>query len=629
LSDMTAVFLILGATIVLFVWGRFSSDLVAVGSLLALYLTGLVNLSEALAGFSNSTVILVGALFVVGEGLTRTGVTAWAGERLIDQAQGSSLRLLVVMMAGTAILSAFISNTGTVATLMPAILIAAWGVGSVPSAFLIPLAFAANAGGVLTLTGTPPNVVVAEALASHGYRPFDYFEYAYIGGPLLVTAILYMVLIGQRLLPHRTSGAAPRPLQGVLDDLAETYALDDEFFRLHVLAGSPLVGSTLRESPLSSEFGIRVLGIGSLRASEARWGPALLEPLRTTLDQLRGEPESIPRADHEIAAGDVLTVSATHEAIHRAEIELRLGVLPAEANDGQPANFLSRELGIAEVLLTPRSRFIGDTLPVDRIADRIEVVILGARRGTEQLAADAHARFGDSFLVKGTWEAIGKLQEDHPEDLVVVGRPEEVASQVTRLSTRSFVAIAVLVGMVGLMVSGLVPVSVAAMLAAGFMILGGCLDTRQAYRAVSWSTVMLIAGMLPMATALESSGGAEEVANLLVSTLGAIGPVAVLAGIFVVTTTLSQVMSNTATAVLMSPIVLTASMGLGVDPHPLMMTIAVAASTAFLTPIGTTTNLMVFGPGEYRFGDYAKVGGPLVTIFLVICIFLIPIFWPF
>ncbi len=629
MSDMAVVFLILGLTIALFVWGRFSSDLVAVGSLLALYLTGLVDVGQALAGFSNSTVILVGSLFVVGEGLTRTGVTAWAGERLIAGARGSALRLLVVMMAGTAILSAFISNTGTVATLMPAVVIAAWGVRSVPSAFLIPLAFAANAGGVLTLTGTPPNVVVAEALESHGYTPFTYFEYSYIGLPLLVTAILYMVLIGQRLLPKRASGAAPRPLEGVLDDLTETYALGGEFYRLHVLAGSPLVGATLRESPLASEYGVRVLRVGSLPDGEPGRGPAFLEPLRSTLEQLRSRSEAIPRSDQTIVTGDVLTVSGTREAVHRAEIELRLGVLPAEGTDGQLSEFLSRELGIAEVLLTPRSRYIGETIPTDRISDQFGVVVLGATRGTEQLDANAELLFGDSLLVKGTWQAIGELQDDHPEDLVVVGRPAELASQIARLSTHSFIAIGVLAGMVALMVSGAVPVAIAAMLAAGVIILSGCIDTRQAYRAVSWSTVMLIAGMLPMATALEASGGAEMVANLLVSTLGSLGPVAVLAGIFVVTTTLSQVMSNTATAVLMSPIVLTAATGLGVEPYPLMMTIAVAASTAFLTPIGTTTNLMVLGPGEYRFGDYAKVGGPLVAIFLVICMVLIPIFWPF
>jgi len=621
---MAIAFLILGSTIALFMWGKLPSDLVAIGSLLALFLAGLVSLGEAFSGFSNPTVILVGALFVVGEGLTRTGVTAYAGDRLISRAAGSPTRLLIVMMAGTAVLSAFISNTGTVATLMPAVVIAAWGVRSVPSAFLIPLAFAANAGGVLTLTGTPPNVVVAEALESHGYRPFHYFEYALIGLPLLLTAIAYMLLFGQRLLPRRAAGPAPRPLQGVLDDLAKTYALDGEIYRLHVLAGSPLVGTTLRESRLASEFGITVLGIGSVSASDRR----LLEPLRAAVDKLRGQPDSTPRPEQRIELDDVLTVSASAGDIHRAEIELRLGVFPIEDPDSQRSDVLSRELGIAEVLLTPRSSYIGEVIGDDRISREFGVFVLGARRGTDQLPTDAELEFGDSLLVKGTWGSITKLQNAY-EDLVVVGRPEEVASQITQLSARSAVALTILVGMVGLMVSGAVPVAIAALLAAAAMILTGCLKTSEAYRAISWSTVILIAGMLPMATALEATGGAGQVADLLVSSLGAIGPIGVLAGIFVVTTTLSQVMSNTATAVLMSPIVLTAATGLGVQPHPLMMGLAVAASTAFLTPIGTTTNLMVLAPGDYRFSDYGKVGGPLVAIFLLICLILIPIIWPF
>jgi len=624
---MAIVFAILGVTIALFIWGRLSSDLVAVGSLLGLYLSGQVTVSQAFAGFSNSTVILVAALFVVGEGLTRTGVTAYAGERLIAGARGSAIRLLVVMMAGTAILSAFVSNTGTVATLMPAVVIAAWGVRSVPSAFLIPLAFAANAGGVLTLTGTPPNVVVAEALESHGYRPFSYFEYAYIGLPLLLTAIVYMVFIGQRLLPRRASKPAPKPLRGVLEDLAETYALDGGIYRLHVLVGSPLIGSTLSESRLTPEYGITVLRIGSLPRSVSGDAP-LLEPLRTILDRLRAQPESIPERDRRLEVDDVLVVTASSEAVYRAEVELRIGVLPIEGEDGSQGEILSRELGVAEVLVTSRSRLIGERVPEDRIAREFGVVVLGARRGVDQLPSDAALEFGDSLLVKGTWEAIGKLEDLH-EDLVVVGRPEEIASQVTELSTRSFLAVGLLAGMVVLMVSGLVPVAIAALLAAALMVVFGCVGSREAYRAISWSTVVLIAGMLPMATALEATGGARQVADLLVSTLGAVGPVAVLAGIFIVTTTLSQVMSNTATAVLMSPIVITAAAGLGVEPYPLMMGLAVAASTAFLTPIGTTTNLMVLAPGEYRFGDYAKVGGPLVAIFLAICLVLIPIIWPF
>jgi di/tricarboxylate transporter len=332
--------------------------------------------------------------------------------------------------------------------------------------------------------------------------------------------------------------------------------------------------------------------------------------------------------DHCIEVDDVLTVSGSAEDVHRVEVELRLGVIPVEGGDNQLSQLLSRELGIAEVLLTPRSGYIGEVIDEDRITHEFGVAVLGARRGASQIPLESELQFGDALLVKGTWDAIGSIQEAH-QDLVVLGCPEEVASRVTELSARSAGALAILVGMVGLMVSGAVPVAIAALLAAAAMILSRCITTGQAYGAISWSTVILIAGMLPMATALENTGGAKQVADFLVSTLGAIGPTAVLAGIFVVATTLSQVMSNTATAVLMSPIVITAAEGLGVQPHPLMMGLAVAASTAFLTPIGTTTNLMVLAPGNYRFGDYARVGGPLVAIFLLISLVLIPIIWPF
>ena len=414
----------------------------------------------------------------------------------------------------------------------------------------------------------------------------------------------------------------------MLEELVETYALDGEIYRLHVLAGSPLIGATLNESGLALEFGITVLGIGSVSRSDSGRSGQLLEPLRATLDKLRSQPESIPQAEQRIELDDVLTVSASSEDIHRAEVELRLGVLPTGNGSDQQLDLLSRELGIAEVLLTPRSRYIGEVIAADRISREFDVVVLGARRGTNQLPAEVALHFGDALLVRGTWKVINELQDAH-EDLVVVGRPEEVAAQVTGLSAHSIVALGILAGMVGLMVSGAVPVAIAALIAAAAMILMGCIGTAEAYRAISWSTVILIAGMLPMATALEATGGAKQVADVLVSTLGTVGPIAVLAGIFVVTTALSQVMSNTATAVLMSPIVITAAAGLGVEPHPLMMALAVAASTAFLTPIGTTTNLMVLVPGDYRFSDYAKVGGPLVTIFLLISLILIPILWPF
>ena len=258
---MTTTFIILGITIVLFVWGRWPADLVALLSLLALALSGVIGASDAVAGFGNPTVVMIASLFVVGEGLSRTGVTGWGGKWLLETARGSQNRLLVVVMAGTALLSAFISNTGTVATLLPAVVAAAWTVGSVPSKYLVPLAFAANTGGLLTLTGTPPNIVVAQTLEQSGLRPFSFFEYALIGAPLLITAVAYMRFIGSRILPTRSADQRPVDATADLADIASAYSLGENQYRLRVRSNSSLNGKTLREAALGPTYGAPVLRI--------------------------------------------------------------------------------------------------------------------------------------------------------------------------------------------------------------------------------------------------------------------------------------------------------------------------------------------------------------------------------
>ncbi len=628
MSDMTMTFLILGVTIVLFMWGRWHPDLVAVGSLLALYLFGVVDLTEAFSGFANATVVLIAALFVVGEGLSQTGATAYIGDKLIGAARGNALRLLVLSMAATAILSGFISNTGTVATLMPAVVLASWSVRKVPSAYLIPLAFAANAGGLLTLTGTPPNIVVTDALGAAGFREFGYFEFSLIGLPLLVVGVIYMATVGRRLLPSRRSGDAPPVLEQEMDELAELYSLDGDLYRMRVRKPSPLVGSSLRESNLGRRFGVSVLQIEPHPGDPGLLGQTLPTSVRERMEALTAEPPALPDPAQTINFNDVLIVSGTRAQAHELEVAMQLGVLPIDDAGQELEDLLSQEIGIAEVLLTPRSSYVGKVVSHGAIGRTFGVVILGLRRGDRVLATAEPLRFGDALLVRGTWKAIRTIA-DEQRNFVVVGQPEEIASQVTELNAKSWLSVGILVAMVVLMVTGVVPVVIASMLAAGAMMLTGCLTRTQAYRAISWSTVILIAAMIPMAVALESTGGAQLIADGLVDTLGGLGPVPLLAGVFLVTTAFSQVISNTAAAVLMVPIVLGAAAGLGVNPHPLMMGLAVGASSAFLTPIGTAPNLMVMAPGGYRFTDYAKVGAPLLALFLIVSLILIPIIWPF
>ena len=628
MSDMTITFLILGVTIGLFIWGRWQPDLVAVGSLLALYLFGVIDLGESFSGFANATVVLIASLFIVGEGLSRTGATAYIGDKLIGAARGNALRLLVLSMAATAILSGFISNTGTVATLMPAVVLASWGVRKVPSAYLIPVAFAANAGGLLTLTGTPPNIVVTDALGAAGFREFGFFEFALIGLPLLIVGVVYMATIGRRLLPTRRSGDAPPVLDQEMDELAELYSLDGELFRMRVRKPSPLVGSSLRESNIGRRFGISVLQIEPVPEEPNLLEQSLPAPVRERMEALTAEPPALPDPGQTINYNDILIVSGTPTQARELEVAMQLGVLPINDAGQELGELLSQEIGIAEVLLTPRSSYVGKVVSEGAVGRAFGVVVLGLRRGDRVIPTTEPLRFGDALLVRGTWDAIGTIA-DEQRNFVVVGQPEEIAAQVTELSPKSWLSIGILAAMVALMVTGLVPVVIASMLAAGAMMVTGCLTRTQAYRAISWSTVILIAAMIPMAVALESTGGAQIIADGLVDTLGALGPIPLLAGVFLVTTAFSQVISNTAAAVLMVPIVLGAAAGLGVSPHPLMMGLAVGASSAFLTPIGTAPNLMVMAPGGYRFTDYAKVGAPLLALFLVVSLILIPVFWPF
>jgi di/tricarboxylate transporter len=320
-------------------------------------------------------------------------------------------------------------------------------------------------------------------------------------------------------------------------------------------------------------------------------------------------------------------------------VQFNLGIQPMNGRDrddppeSQPKGelttiLLSHEVGVAEVLVAPRSAYIGRSLAQGRISEKYNVQVLSVRRGEGALDQNSvKLAFGDSLLVRGTWEAIGLLQNER-RNFVVVGSPEAMARQVVELSSDSILAVVALLIMVGLMVSGLVPTVFAAIIAAVLMVLGGCLSMQQAYRAISWSSVILIAAMIPMSTALQVTGGADFLANGLVATLGSIGPVAVMAGVFLLTTGFSQVISNTATTVLMAPIVLQAALDLGVSPHAMLMMVVVGASTAFLTPIASPPNTMVMAPGGYGFNDYLKVGLPLTILFLVVSLVLVPLIWP-
>ncbi|MBK8985995.1 MAG: SLC13 family permease [Chloroflexi bacterium] len=628
---MIATFIILAVTIALFIWDKIRSDVVALLSLLALYLLRIINTEQALAGFADSAVIMIAALFVVGEGLSRSGVTAWVSQQILALAGDSPRRLLVVVMLGAALLSAFISNTGTVAALLPAVIAIAWSVKSVPSKYLIPLAFAANAGGLLTLTGTPPNIIVADLLTRQGLKPFGYFEFALVGLPLLAITVIYMVVIGQRALPRRESEEQPVDVQASVEAIGDVFALQGKLYRLRVSLASPLAGKTLAEAALGQEYNISVLRI---ERGEAGKRP-FLSPAEATRRQVQRAVEQlqtaeIPTAATQLRANDVLLVKGTPEEVQAVVTEHQLTVEEIDVAETELADILvSHGIGVAEVLIPSRSAYIGQDLHESRFSQKYGVQVISIRRENKLVTRQGtRLAFGDALLVRGRWEDI-ELLRNESRNFVVVGQPEAMSRQIVELNRQAVIATLSLGLMVGLMVSGVLPTVMAVLVTAVIMILGGCLTPNHAYRAINWQSVVLIASMIPMSTALQITGGADMAANLLVTTLGSWSNLALLAGVFLLTTGFSQMISNTATAVLIAPIVLTAALSLGVSPYPLMMTVAIGASTAFLTPIASTTNLMVMSPGGYAFKDFFKNGLPLAIIFLLFTLLLVPLIWPF
>ncbi len=629
-ASMILAFAILGATVALFVFSKLRADLVALLSLLALYLSGILTTQQALAGFANSTVIMVAALFVVGEGLSRTGITAWLGQFFMRQAGESETRLLVVIMLGTAVLSAFLSNTGTVAMLLPAVVAASWRIGSLPSKFLIPMAFAANLGGLITLIGTPTNIVVSDTLVNAGYSGFGFFEFAIVGIPLTLLAVAFILAVGRRWLPSRTSSMQSLDLDQSVGQMAQSYRLSSKLFRLRVRSNSSLVGKTLAEAALGQEYGVSVLSIQpdtNRDLSEASQRGR--QVVRQQLDWLQSHTGELPGPGTRIQSHDLLLVKGNPEVIENLTYQLGVGVQPVDPEKESLTDLLlSQEIGVAEVILTPRSDNAGRTVADARIAETFDVQVLTLRRGDKLLPRkETRLEFGDSLLVRGRWESIDRLRQDS-RNFVVVGEPEAMARQVVKLTPRSLIAVLTLLGMVGLMLFSIVPTVIAVMLAAVVMVLTGCVTPEGAYRSVSWQTVVLIAAMLPMSTALEVTGGASLIANALVNTLGVIGPIALMAGVYLLTTGFSQVMSNTATAVLVAPIVLQAALSLGVAPQPMLMMVAIGAAAAFLTPIASPTNTLVFVPGGYTWGDYAKIGLPLIVLVLLASLVIVPLAWP-
>ena len=602
MSDATVSLLILAAVVVLFVWNRFSVELVAIGAALALFFSGVLTLDESLAGFGDPAVILIAALFVVSEGLDATGVTTWLGRTLAEKSGGSARRLLVFTMLLSAGLTALIGLNGTVAALLPMAVMVAVQRGYPTSQLLMPLAFAGSAGGLLLLTGSPVNVVISEAATDAGVGAFGLAEFALVGIPLVAGTVLIVLALGNRLLPERESSMVPPDLSRQAAVLVEHYSLDNVF---HLRAGpfSGLIGRTRARWDLDGYPGIKVI---------------------TVLDAASQRPVS----DGLVGVGDRITVVGDPDVARRyaADHELRVEAVRGSADIAQ--SLLTRESGAAEVVIPPRSRFVGEEVSPGRVVMGGSLIILAIeRQGRDQGPGTTVLQAGDTVLVEGDWASL--TEAAGARDVLVVDSPDLVRRQAVPLGRGSIPAIVVLAAMVVLLATAIVPPAVAALLAAGALVLLRVVSVQQAYRGISWTTVLLVAGMIPMSTAITKSGAGAMVAEILVGAVGGAGPLALLAGLFVLTVVFGQLISNTATALVVIPIAVSAAAQLGVSARPVLMSVCVAAAAAFLTPVATPANMMVMGPGGYRFGDYWRLGLMLVLLFFAVSVGLVPLVWRF
>lgn len=604
MGDIATMAAIILVAIILFVWNRIPVIVVAMGVGMALYATGLLTLNQALSGFGDPAVMFIATLFVVSAALDRTGVTAWAGQMLIRGAgEESRVRLMALIALLVAVLTALISLNGAIAALLPVVVVMALRLRRQPSQLLMPMVFAAHAGSLLALTGTPVNVLVSEAAADAGFRAIGFFEFTIVGVPLLLGVIAISILLGEKLLPHRAGETMSADFSRHATTLVEQYGLKEGLFRLRLRASSPLVGQPPSVLEVHNWEGLRLVAI-----HDGETGERLR---RDTMQE-----------------GDFLLVSGQGEEAARLASAQHLAFRLENSDDDLRDSLFNRSSGLAEVMIPPRSAMIGQTAYQGMVTESGDLVVIAIQRGGNDVGAEpVQLQAGDTMLLQGSWKALDTRLAD--PQVLVVNSPDLVRRQAVPLGAGAWGAIGVLGAMVFCLATGLVPAAVAGMLSCFALVLLRVVTVDQAYRAVDWTTVILVAAMMPLSTAMVQTGAAELMADGLVAMAAGGSPTILLAGIFVLTAILGQLISNTATALIIIPVGVAAATTMGVSPLPVLMCVAVAAAASFLTPIATPTNLMVMRPGGYAFGDYWKFGLPMMIWFFIIAVFVVPLIWRF
>ncbi len=617
---MITTLIILAVTAVFFVIGKIRSDIVALCSLILLMAFGILTPTEALSGFSNSVVIMMVGLFVVGGAVFQTGLAKMISGKIMHLAGDNETRLFLLVMLTTTAIGAFVSNTGTVALMLPIVVSMAAKGNISASRLLMPLAFASSLGGMLTLIGTPPNLVIQEALANAGYGTLGFFSFTPVGIIAIAIGIIVLMPLSKWLLSNKDKdGSKKKKRTKSLQELVDEYHLADQLTRYVIPKGSELNDKTLMELDIQNRYNLSVMEIRREKRGRNGW-------IRDVSQKMAG-----PKT--RFMEGDIIYLSGEPEQMERfaTYYKLRQPVTKQKGNAQNKMDFY--DIGIAELVIMPNTTLQNHKIKESGFRSKYNINIVAVRRNGNYILnnlAEVSLHAGDVLLVQGTWANISRLTHED-EHWVVLGQPLAEAEKVT-LDYKAPLAAIIMLAMIAMMVFDFIPIEpvTAVMIAGVLMVLTGCFrNVEAAYKTINWETIVLIAAMMPMSVALEKTGASAMISQSLVSGLGAYGPYALLAGIYFTTSLLTMFISNTATAVLMAPIALSSALGLHLDPTAFLFAVSLGASMCFASPFSTPPNALVMQAGRYTFMDYVKVGLPLQIIIGIVMVFVLPLLFPF